>query len=134
MKKIVAACATPSGGQECLWGEFGHQRDPADQLARNTQKERGMKRRTFMAGVTATGLSLVSGKAGMAQDAGTATPAGGETMTRTDVQSGYAPVNGLEMYYEIHAASGGGGLTPGQFQMSHRKLQPVGVWRKGRAR
>ena len=71
-----------------------------------------MKRQTFMAGVTATGLSLMSGKAGMAQDAGTATPAGGETMTRTDVQSGYAPVNGLEMYYEIHGgpppSSGGG--------------------------
>ena len=66
-----------------------------------------MKRRTFVAGVTATGMSLVSGTAGLAQeDAGTATPAGGETMTQAEVQSGYAPVNGLDMYYEIHGAGG----------------------------
>jgi pimeloyl-ACP methyl ester carboxylesterase len=63
-----------------------------------------MKRRTFMAGVTATGLSLVGGIAGQAQDAGTATPAGGETMTQTGGQSGYATVNGLEMYYEVHGS------------------------------
>ncbi len=61
-----------------------------------------MKRRTFVAGGTAAGLSLVSGKAGMAQDAGTATPAGDEAMTQTGVESGTVPVNGLEMYYEIH--------------------------------
>ena len=62
-----------------------------------------MKRRTFVAGATATGISLASGAAGLAQEsAGTATPAEGETMTQTDVQSGYAPVNGLQMYYEIH--------------------------------
>jgi pimeloyl-ACP methyl ester carboxylesterase len=75
-----------------------------------------MKRRTFVASVTASGMALVSGKAGLAQqDASTATPAGGEAMTQTDGQSGYAPVNGLDMYYEIHGAgetppSGGGGL------------------------
>jgi pimeloyl-ACP methyl ester carboxylesterase len=61
-----------------------------------------MKRRTFVAGGTAAGLSLVSGKAGMAQDAGTATPAGDEAMTQTGVESGTVSVNGLEMYYEIH--------------------------------
>jgi pimeloyl-ACP methyl ester carboxylesterase len=61
-----------------------------------------MKRRTFVAGATATGMSLVSGAAGLSQEsAGTATP-GGET----DVQSGYAPVNGLDMYYEIHGSGG----------------------------
>ena len=66
-----------------------------------------MKRRTFVAGVTATGMSLVSGAAGLAQEhAGTATPAGGETVTQTGVQTGYAPVNGLQMYYEIHGAGG----------------------------
>ena len=66
-----------------------------------------MKRRTFVAGVTATGMSLVSGAAGLAQEhAGTATPVGGETMTQTGVQTGYAPVNGLQMYYEIHGAGG----------------------------
>jgi pimeloyl-ACP methyl ester carboxylesterase len=66
-----------------------------------------MKRRTFVAGVTATGISLMSGPAALAQErAGTATPAEGETMMQTDVQSGYAPVNGLDMYYEIHGAGG----------------------------
>jgi pimeloyl-ACP methyl ester carboxylesterase len=62
-----------------------------------------MKRRTFVAGGTVAGLALVRGKAGLAQDdAGTATPAGGATMTQTDGQSGFASVNGLDMYYEIH--------------------------------
>ncbi len=61
-----------------------------------------MKRRTFMAGVTATGLSLVSGKAGMAQDAGTATPAGGKAMVQAGAESGTVSGNGLEMYYEVH--------------------------------
>lgn len=63
-----------------------------------------MKRRTFMAGVTATGLSLVSGKAntGMAHEAGTATPVGGGMMTQVEIESGTVSVNGLEMYYEVH--------------------------------
>lgn len=61
-----------------------------------------MQRRTFMAGVTATGLSLVSGNAGMAQEAGTATPAGGEMMAQAGIESGVVAVNGLEMYYEVH--------------------------------
>jgi pimeloyl-ACP methyl ester carboxylesterase len=61
-----------------------------------------MKRRTFMAGVTATGLSLVGGQAGLAQDAGTATPVGGERMTQAGIESGTVTVNGLEMYYEVH--------------------------------
>jgi pimeloyl-ACP methyl ester carboxylesterase len=66
-----------------------------------------MERRTFVAGATATGISLLSGTAGLAQEnAGTATPAEGEGMTKTDRQSGYAPVNGLQMYYEIHGSSG----------------------------
>ena len=70
----------------------------------NLKKEKVMKRRAFMAGVTATGLSLVSGKAhtGMAQDADTATPTGGETMTQAGIESGTMSVNGLEMYYEVH--------------------------------
>ena len=62
-----------------------------------------MKRRTFVVSVAATGLSLASGPGGQARvEAGTATPAGGEAMTQTDVQSDYASVNGLRMYYEIH--------------------------------
>jgi pimeloyl-ACP methyl ester carboxylesterase len=66
-----------------------------------------MKRRTFVAGTIATGISLGSGTAALAQEkAGTATPAEGETMTQTAVKSGYAPVNGLQMYYEIHGSGG----------------------------
>jgi hypothetical protein len=66
-----------------------------------------VKRRTFVVGVTATGMSLVSSAAALAQEhAGTGTPAGGEAMTQADVQSGYAPVNGLQMYYEIHGTGG----------------------------
>ena len=62
-----------------------------------------MKRRTFVASVTATSLTLASGEIGLAQEgAGTATPAGGEPMTQAGVESGYVPVNGLQMYYEIH--------------------------------
>ena len=60
-----------------------------------------MKRRQFVTGATATGLSLVGGAAGQAQaqeQAGAATPKAGETMTQAGVESGYAPVNGLQMY------------------------------------
>jgi pimeloyl-ACP methyl ester carboxylesterase len=58
-----------------------------------------MKKRTFVASVAESGLAQES--------AGTATPAAkGEGMTQTDMQSGYAPVNGLQMYYEIHGSGG----------------------------
>jgi pimeloyl-ACP methyl ester carboxylesterase len=60
-----------------------------------------MNRRASVAGATATGIALGSEATGSAQaDAGTATPAAGEAATL--VESGYLPVNGLEMYYEIH--------------------------------
>jgi pimeloyl-ACP methyl ester carboxylesterase len=67
-----------------------------------------MKRRTFVAGVAASGASLALAESGLAQEsAGTATPAAKvEGMTPTDMQSGYAPVNGLQMYYEIHGSGG----------------------------
>jgi pimeloyl-ACP methyl ester carboxylesterase len=67
-----------------------------------------MKRRAFAAGVAATGIALATGAAGLAQKgAGTATPpAGGEMMTQANGESGYAPVNGLQMYYEIHGSGG----------------------------
>jgi pimeloyl-ACP methyl ester carboxylesterase len=63
-----------------------------------------MKRRAFVASVAAAGTMLASSAPGLAQEnAGTATPtAGEEAMTQTNVQSGYAPVNGLQMYYEVH--------------------------------
>ena len=66
-----------------------------------------MKRRTFVAGATATGLALMRGAALGHENAGTATPAGGETMTQTAGHSGYLPVNGLQMYYEMHGAATG---------------------------
>ena len=59
-----------------------------------------MKRRTFVAGVATTGLSLTSGAATLGQEAGTAPPEAMEPATLA--KSGYIPVNGLEMYYEIH--------------------------------
>jgi len=67
-----------------------------------------MNRRALLAGAAATGVSMASGAAGLAQeDAGKATPAGGETMAQAGAESGYAPVNGLQMYYEIHGSAAG---------------------------
>lgn len=60
-----------------------------------------MKRRMFITGTAAAGISLAASRTGFAQtDAGTATPAA--EMGQEGVESGYAPVNGLQMYYEIH--------------------------------
>jgi pimeloyl-ACP methyl ester carboxylesterase len=62
-----------------------------------------MKRRTFVASVAATAMSLARGAAGSAQEGtGTATPTVGGEMMDTAVETGYAPVDGLQMYYEIH--------------------------------
>jgi pimeloyl-ACP methyl ester carboxylesterase len=65
-----------------------------------------MKRRTFIAStVTAgTSLALAASTSVFAQtDTGAATPSSaGEDMTGKPLQTGYAPVNGLQMYYEIH--------------------------------
>ncbi len=64
-----------------------------------------MKRRTFVASVAASGASLALAEGGLAQtDAGTATPA--TVASDTTPRSGYAPVNGLQMYYEIHGSGG----------------------------
>ena len=64
-----------------------------------------MKRRTFVAGVAASGASVALAESGLAQEsAGTATPAA--EASETTPQSGYAPVNGLQMYYEIHGRGG----------------------------
>ena len=64
-----------------------------------------MLRRTFVASVASSGLTLVASKLGLAQ---TVTPSSeGPEMTQTAGETGYAPVNGLQMYYEIH---GGGGV------------------------
>jgi hypothetical protein len=66
-----------------------------------------MKRRMFVAGVTATSISLASDATGLAQeDASMATPTAGESLTQAGVESGYAPVNRMQMYYEIHGTGG----------------------------
>lgn len=66
-----------------------------------------MKRRTLIKGVAA-GSALSTPVAALAQSAPeSATPASeGTDMTQTAPQTGYAPVNGLEMYYEIHGEGG----------------------------
>lgn len=57
-----------------------------------------MQRRSFVSAIAATGASLASASRLHAQSGpGTATPAGNAA-----VETGYAPVNGVEMYYEIH--------------------------------
>ncbi len=65
-----------------------------------------MKRRTFAIGVAAAGTSLAVRNVAFAQtDSGTATASTtseGDDMTDATPKIGYASVNGLEMYYEIH--------------------------------
>ncbi|MDQ3654348.1 MAG: alpha/beta hydrolase [Chloroflexota bacterium] len=64
-----------------------------------------MKRRTFLKSVAA-GSALAIPGAVHAQD--NSTPiAEGTTMTTTTLETGYAPVNGLEIYYEIHGEDRG---------------------------
>jgi pimeloyl-ACP methyl ester carboxylesterase len=63
-----------------------------------------MKRRAFVTGVAASGVALVTPTVVNAQTTN-ATPEGAE-MTQTSVETGYAPVNGLQMYYEIHGSGG----------------------------
>jgi pimeloyl-ACP methyl ester carboxylesterase len=61
-----------------------------------------MQRRTFVAMAAAAGTALVAPVQSVAQAAANAaTPMTG---TGTTPQSGYAPVNGLRMYYEIHGS------------------------------
>jgi pimeloyl-ACP methyl ester carboxylesterase len=59
-----------------------------------------IRRRTFATMAVAAGAFLVAPARGFAQaEATTATP-----IAETSPQTGYAPVNGLQMYYEIHGA------------------------------
>jgi pimeloyl-ACP methyl ester carboxylesterase len=60
-----------------------------------------MLRRLFVASVTATGISLAVPTFTMART-GRIQPSEGIDMAQTTQRTGYAPVNGLEMYYEIH--------------------------------
>ena len=60
-----------------------------------------MQRRTVITGLAATGISLAGMNQSAAQSADSATPEGND-MTEQGPQTGYAPVNGFQMYYEIH--------------------------------
>lgn len=69
-----------------------------------------MKRRTMLARAMAAGTSLALAPFmahGQTEDAGEASPTTeGDEMTQSTPQTGYADVNGLQMYYETHGAGG----------------------------
>ena len=67
-----------------------------------------MKRRTFVAGALATGSSLAAANLALAQTDAVETPESekGTGMSDTTPETGYAPVNDLQMYYEIHGSGG----------------------------
>ncbi|HYH13001.1 MAG TPA: alpha/beta hydrolase [Thermomicrobiales bacterium] len=67
-----------------------------------------MNRRSFIAGTAASGLTLATSITALA-NATPNTSVGEEGTPMTppqQPQTGYAPVNGLEMYYEIHGTGG----------------------------
>jgi pimeloyl-ACP methyl ester carboxylesterase len=64
-------------------------------------------RRALVAATTGLGISLVAPTATFAQsDTSTPSVAEGAGMTESAVETGYAAVNGLQMYYEIHGSGG----------------------------
>ena len=66
-----------------------------------------MHRRTFVATIAASGVTLAVPPRATAQtDAGTPAAAEETTMSDTTPMTGYADVNGLQMYYEIHGEGG----------------------------
>jgi pimeloyl-ACP methyl ester carboxylesterase len=66
-----------------------------------------MHRRTFVATIAASGVTLAVPPLATAQtDAGTPAATEETTMTDTGPQTGYADINGLQMYYEIHGEGG----------------------------
>jgi pimeloyl-ACP methyl ester carboxylesterase len=67
-----------------------------------------MNRRMFVATVAAVGTTMsLHGRLRAQLASGTpAASTGGSTLTDAAVETGYAPVNGLDMYYEIHGAGG----------------------------
>ena len=63
-----------------------------------------MQRRTLLKSMAAGAGALAIPAASLAQEG--ATPESGSTPVTGSVESGYAPVNGLEIYYEIHGSGG----------------------------
>jgi pimeloyl-ACP methyl ester carboxylesterase len=73
-----------------------------------------MQRRTLISTLAAAGaIHVATGRLRAQAGPGTATPA-----VTGDAQTGYAPVNGLEMYYEIHGAGEPLVLLHGAFAMT----------------
>jgi pimeloyl-ACP methyl ester carboxylesterase len=68
-----------------------------------------VQRRTFVATLAAASAALLARNMTLAQTtAGTATATReGVDVTQTEPTSGYAPVNGLQMYYEVHGDATG---------------------------
>ena len=69
-----------------------------------------MKRRTFVASAAVAGLATAASNLAFAQTGADQAPATaqGDEMAASAPETGYAPVNGLEVYYEMQ----GGGGTP----------------------
>jgi pimeloyl-ACP methyl ester carboxylesterase len=67
-----------------------------------------MRRRTLVFSAVAAGVALGGAQRGRAQDVNDlATPeTGGGVSMSPAAETGYAPVNGLQMYYEIHGEAG----------------------------
>jgi pimeloyl-ACP methyl ester carboxylesterase len=81
---------------------------PAAGAAGDRATRRGtMRRRTLVAGIAAGGLSRGAFGRGVAQTDGDETlqaSDGGAAVANEAAETGYAPVNGLRMYYAIHGA------------------------------
>ena len=86
-----------------------------------------MRRRTFVATIAATGASLAASSSLLAQsDAGTPVATrDGDDMTDTAPQTGYASVNGLNLYYEIHGSGGVPVVLLHGAYMSTGAMQPL---------
>jgi pimeloyl-ACP methyl ester carboxylesterase len=88
-----------------------------------------MRRRTFVATAAAAGLSLAAPARSFAQaDASAVT-----SLTETTPRTGYAPANGLEMYYEIHGEgetppSSGGELGRVPLVLLHGAFGAIDLW------
>jgi pimeloyl-ACP methyl ester carboxylesterase len=82
-----------------------------------------MKRRAFVATIVAAGMSLTAPLPGFAGSDATPTTEGSE-MNNIAPQTGYAPVNGLRMYYEIHGRGAPTVLLHGAY-MSTGAMEPL---------
>lgn len=86
-----------------------------------------MLRRTFVAGLAAVGGTVATGNLAVAlsypESAGAT--AGGSDVTNASRQHGYAPVNGIDMYYEVH---GDGAIGSPPLLMLHGSFLTIALW------